>query len=229
MNIDRREFLASFPAALVGTGEMFSENLGGDKLPIIDVSAYGKFRRIRRKKTNFLIVHCTDIDYYFEFLNTFFALHTLLSHDRNAHYLIRRNGSIYKLVPDELVADHAGFSMWNGRINLNRFSIGVELEGTDKKPFTDDQYKAFRYLYRGAPDSMTNKYGIDDSSVLYHSQVAYCPSRQVHEHLGLGGRHAKAHRGRKSDPGKFFDREKAGIRVPIPADPDVRRGMLLPY
>ena len=42
----------------------------------------------------------------------------------------------------------AGVSAWKGREKCNDFSIGIELEGTDEQPFTDDQYRALVELTR---------------------------------------------------------------------------------
>ena len=57
----------------------------------------------------------------------------------SANYLIRRDGTIIKLVPELRKAYHAGKSIMNGRENCNDFTIGVELEGGTDFPYTDEQ------------------------------------------------------------------------------------------
>ena len=46
----------------------------------------------------------------------------------SCHYLINRKGKIYRMVRDNKVAWHAGKSKWGKKINLNKYSIGIELE-----------------------------------------------------------------------------------------------------
>lgn len=65
------------------------------------------------------------------------------------HYLIDRQGKIYRLVPEHRVAYHAGVSrMPDGRTDVNRFSVGVELLGHPSDTFTDAQYDALLQLLR---------------------------------------------------------------------------------
>lgn len=58
----------------------------------------------------------------------------------SAHLFIRRDGEIIQFVPFHRRAWHAGVSRWAGRERCNDFSIGVELEGDDRQPFTEQQY-----------------------------------------------------------------------------------------
>jgi hypothetical protein len=46
----------------------------------------------------------------------------------SAHYLISKQGDIVSLVDEGEQAFHAGVSFWRGRTNLNRYSIGIEIE-----------------------------------------------------------------------------------------------------
>lgn len=65
------------------------------------------------------------------------------------HYLIDRQGKTYRLVPEYRVAYHAGVSrMPDGRSDVNRFSVGVELLGHPSDTFTDAQYEALERLIR---------------------------------------------------------------------------------
>ena len=96
----------------------------------------------------------------------------------SAHFLVRRDGSVVQYVPTELRAWHAGVSAWKGRERCNDFSIGIELEGADDVPFSEDQYEALEALAR----ALEARYGRLDYAG--HSDIAP---------------------GRKTDPGPWFE------------------------
>ena len=100
-------------------------------------------------------------------------LKTLVS----AHFLIKRTGELIQFVSCLNKAWHAGQSSWNRRANCNDFSIGIELEGSDKKEFTEIQYENLNALL----EVLCQHYPIQD--VVGHSDIA--PAR-------------------KTDPGPFF-------------------------
>jgi len=58
----------------------------------------------------------------------------------SSHLLIRRDGEVIQFVPFERRAWHAGVSRFQDRSCCNDFSIGIELEGSDEIPFTEQQY-----------------------------------------------------------------------------------------
>ena len=45
----------------------------------------------------------------------------------SCHYLINRKGVVTQMVNDRNVAWHAGKSQWKNFINLNNYSLGIEL------------------------------------------------------------------------------------------------------
>ena len=67
----------------------------------------------------------------------------LAKYQVSAHYLIGQNqGEAWQLVPYNQIAWHAGESVWNGRPNVNNFSLGVELVGSQQLGiYTDWQYE----------------------------------------------------------------------------------------
>ncbi|MCX6765783.1 MAG: N-acetylmuramoyl-L-alanine amidase [Candidatus Moranbacteria bacterium] len=94
-----------------------------------------------------------------------------------SHYLIDRQGNIYRLVSENNIAYHAGESkVPDGRTDVNNFSIGIELMNKESGKFTDDQYDSLNYLLRYLRSKYKIKY------VLGHNQIAS---------------------GRKSDPWNF--------------------------
>lgn len=90
----------------------------------------------------------------------------------SAHYLIDRQGGIYRLVEDKNVAYHAGVSkMPDGRRNVNDFSIGIELMNTKTGEFTAAEYAAVNALISHLKKQHPIK------SVVGHSDIA--PERKT--------------------------------------------------
>ena len=104
----------------------------------------------------------------------------------SAHFLIRRDGALLQFVDCARRAWHAGESSWRGRARCNDFSIGIELEGTDTRPYTAAQYRALGRLAR----ALMCRYSIVD--IAGHSDVAP---------------------GRKTDPGPAFDWKRFARRI----------------
>ncbi len=130
----------------------------------------------------------------------------------HAHYVIARSGRVYRTLDKRYEADHAGLSMWNGRTGISKVSIGIELVGYHYTPITKQQYRSVGLLI----DILQSIYGLDDSAVLTHSQVAFGgPNRWIR----------KPHRGRKRCA-KNFDRSNAGLAPTWTFDPDVKAGRL---
>ena len=89
-----------------------------------------------------------------------------------AHYLIDRKGGVYQLVEDKNIAYHAGISsVPDGRMNVNFFSIGIELMNTKEDEYTSKQYKSLKELI----DYLESKYSI--KYTLGHDDVA--PGRKT--------------------------------------------------
>ncbi|MBM5811815.1 MAG: 1,6-anhydro-N-acetylmuramyl-L-alanine amidase AmpD [Gammaproteobacteria bacterium] len=99
----------------------------------------------------------------------------------SAHLLIGRDGRLTQYVPFEARAWHAGRSSWGGREECNDFSIGIELEGTDDRPYTARQYRAL-------------------ARVIAALQRCY----PLLASGGIAG-HRDIAPGRRSDPGPAFD------------------------
>lgn len=62
----------------------------------------------------------------------------------SAHYIVDRDGSIVRSVPDAQRAWHAGKSVFQGRGDVNTFSIGIEIcnVGDGIEPYPEAQVKA---------------------------------------------------------------------------------------
>tara|TARA_Y100001954_G_C15615910_1_gene505243 strand:- start:33 stop:767 length:735 start_codon:yes stop_codon:yes gene_type:complete len=95
----------------------------------------------------------------------------------SSHYLINRKGQITKMVNELKTAWHAGKSRWKNFTNLNRYSIGIELENKGYEfgyqKFSNIQIKSLIRLCK----SLKKKYKIKDEHFLGHSDIA--PLRKV--------------------------------------------------
>ena len=109
----------------------------------------------------------------------------------SSHVLISRDGSLTQYVPFDRRAWHAGESNFAGRDACNDFSVGIELEGCDDIPYSDEQYQVL-------------------AEVVKALRQTYATLRTApivgHEHIAAG---------RKTDPGPAFnwDRLAAIIRI----------------
>lgn len=91
-----------------------------------------------------------------------------------AQYLISRDGIIYRLTPDEAVAYHAGISqMPDNRINVNDFSIGIELIQTKTESPNEAQYLALAQLVK----YLQQEYSVPSENILGHKDVS--PDRKT--------------------------------------------------
>jgi N-acetyl-anhydromuramoyl-L-alanine amidase len=96
----------------------------------------------------------------------------------SAHFLVRRDGEVVQFVPLQRRAWHAGASSWRGRERCNDFSVGVELEGCEERPYEAEQYDQLARLVR------TLRPLLQPRDIAAHSDIA--PAR-------------------KRDPGAAFD------------------------
>jgi N-acetylmuramoyl-L-alanine amidase len=178
-----------------------------------------RFKKQIRQETRFIIIHSTES-------RLPSALRTLsrgkvwrgryVTRGGHAHYLIARNGSVYRILDPKYWANHAGVSMWGGQEGLSDYSLGIELEGYHNVPFSEAQYRSLGKLLQ----ILQKRYGIEDRNVLEHYRVAYSAPNHHHQ---------SKLRGRKLDPGaENFDRLKAGLNTDSSEDPDVVAGRISP-
>lgn len=103
----------------------------------------------------------------------------------SAHLLIDRLGQVTQFVGFDKRAWHAGVSSYLGRERCNDFSIGIELEGTDHDPYSEQQYLVLARVVK----QLIHRY----------------PSLGVDRIVG----HEEIAPGRKTDPGPAFDWQRA--------------------
>ncbi|MBC3945542.1 N-acetylmuramoyl-L-alanine amidase [Erwinia persicina] len=159
-----------------------------------------------RPRVKVLVIHYTAGDFPR-------SLNTLTDRSVSAHYLLpakppKYDGQplVWRLVPESMLAWHAGESHWRGATRLNDTSIGIELENQGWhregraivwQPFPQSQMDALLPLMR----DIIQRYGILPQDVVAHSDIA--PMR-------------------KQDPGPEFPWE-AFARQGVGAWPDAAR------
>jgi N-acetylmuramoyl-L-alanine amidase len=101
----------------------------------------------------------------------------------SSHYLVEEDGRVFRLVPEERRAWHAGKSWWKGEQDVNAVSVGIEIVN----PGHEWGYRAFPDVQIdaviGLLDAIRSRWTISNDRIVGHSDVA--PNR-------------------KTDPGELF-------------------------
>ena len=138
-------------------------------MKITSLKSYNYSKKARKINIiKYLIIHYTGMQ------SLRASLSRLLSkrHQVSCHYVIDRKGKIFKMVDENRIAWHAGKSKWKQFKNLNKSSIGIELEN-----------KGHKFGYQKFPSKQINvlinlclllkkKYRIEDCNILGHSDIA---------------------------------------------------------
>ena len=101
----------------------------------------------------------------------------------SSHYLVEEDGRVFRLVPEERRAWHAGVSFWKGETDINGRSLGIEIVNPGHefgyRPFPEAQVSAVIALLA----DIRSRWTVEDGFIVGHSDVA--PDR-------------------KDDPGELF-------------------------
>ena len=140
-----------------------------------------------------------------------------LSERGECHFCVTENGSVYRIIDRDREAFHAGRSMWNGKEDVDKFSIGIECVGYHDQQMPLGQLKAIAQLVK----ELKAMYHLGDDRVVCHSHVAYgAPNRWQ----------KKRHRGRKRC-GMLFAmpsvRALLGLKTRPQVDADVKARRLV--
>lgn len=98
----------------------------------------------------------------------------------SAHYLIARDGTLFRLVDEAERAWHAGEGAWAGHDDVNSHSIGIELDNLGDCAFEEPLMTTLEALL----EDLLKRHDLPAKAVIGHSDMA--PAR-------------------KSDPGPHFD------------------------
>jgi N-acetylmuramoyl-L-alanine amidase len=150
---------------------------------------------------NMLVLHYTGMDSAGAALDRLCDAAAQVS----AHYLVDEDGTLWRLVPEDRRAFHAGISCWEGERDLNWVSLGIEIVNPGHewgyRRFPEAQMAAVEALCR----DLVARWRIPAHRIVGHSDIA--PDR-------------------KSDPGELFDwprLARAGIGVWPAPSPDLPR------
>ena len=121
----------------------------------------------------FIIIHYTGMQSEIESINR-------LKNPRykvSCHYFINRRGIVTRMVEDRNTAWHAGKSKWKQYVNLNKYSLGIELTNKGHKfgyqKFSPRQINSLIRLCK----ILKKKYSIKKENFLGHSDIA--PLRKI--------------------------------------------------
>lgn len=171
--------------------------------PVLDESVVSPHQDSR---VLFVVLHYTEVD-----LPT--SLRLLTSAQVSCHYLVSDElpTRVYRLVPEDRRAWHAGLSHWRGHAQLNASSIGIEIvnpgplktgRGSEFAPYPEHQIDAVVALVK----DIVRRHGVRPEHVVGHSDIA--PTR-------------------KTDPGPAFPWHRLAQEglVAWPRDEDVARSL----
>lgn len=148
-------------------------------LPVIDHPSPNFDERSGRRPVDMIVLHYTGMKTAAEALERLANPESKVS----AHYMIDEDGTIYRLVPEDKRAWHAGVSFWRGIRDVNARSIGIELVNPGHefgyREFPVSQIDALIALLK----DIATRHEVMPGNYVAHSDIA--PSR-------------------KEDPGELF-------------------------
>jgi len=122
----------------------------------------------KKKNIRFLIFHYTGMKKEKEAIRRLITIQS----EVGAHYFIKKNGEILRMVPDLFKAWHAGISHWGKYNFLNKYSIGIEVSNPGHQfgyvNFSKKQIKSLIKL----SGILIKKYKIKKTHILGHSDIA---------------------------------------------------------
>ena len=135
---------------------------------IINYSPNFYLKKRNSKQIKFIIFHYTGMKKEKDAINKLTSIQSQVS----SNYLVKNNGDIVILVPDQYIAWHAGKSTWKNFKSLNKNSIGIEISnpGHEHKyiNFSKKQILSILKLSK----SLMKNYNILSKNILGHSDIA---------------------------------------------------------
>ena len=133
-----------------------------------------------------------------------------------AQLVIGRDGSLTQLAPFNRIAWHAGRSLWAGRSNVNRRSIGIELDNAGKlehvgghwrssispRKYPDDQVLVANHLHDSPGTRPSGWHRYSEAQLAAAGEIAMLLVREYALKDVVG--HDDIAPGRKFDPGPAF-------------------------
>lgn len=163
----RRALRAGIAIAAAGATAFAVGRALGPRIVDLPSPNFGE-RRPAGAKVRFVVLHYTATETLAQ------ALDILRDPARevSSHYVVDRDGGVYRLVAEDKRAWHAGAGSWRGEDDVNSVSIGVEIVNAGPPdPFPERQMRAVLALCR---DLAARHPGVE---FVGHSDVA--PDRKV--------------------------------------------------
>lgn len=87
----------------------------------------------------------------------------------SCHYLVSENWDVYKMWNDTDILWHAGTSTWDGKSNMNNYSIGIEIIWPlSNWGFTDEQRESVSQLVK----ELAETHDIPSKNVIRHLDIS---------------------------------------------------------
>jgi hypothetical protein len=107
----------------------------------------------------------------------------VVQQNHSYHFLIDRFGQVFRIVPEEDVANHAGYSIWSDAsvifVNLNSSFLGIAFETQTQRGDLPSANPAQVHAARVLTEMLRNKYRIPQSSCVTHAQVSVNPDNML--------------------------------------------------
>lgn len=129
----------------------------------------------------------------------------------SAQVVVGRNGAIDQIVPFNKKAWHAGVSSYNGRNNVNDFSIGIEIDNWGwLKNGKSHAGVAVKNIFKGTRNGLSEWEAYNEVQLDAVEQViaAICSAYKITDIVG----HEDIAPGRKQDPGPALDEFKKRMK-----------------
>jgi hypothetical protein len=107
----------------------------------------------------------------------------LVQQNHSYHFLIDRFGQVFRIVPEQDIANHAGYSIWSDDsvifVNLNSSFLGVAFETQTHQGDLPSANPAQIHAARVLTEMLRNKYRILQSNCVTHAQVSVNPDNML--------------------------------------------------
>lgn len=164
------------------------------------------------------------------------AVKTLASPDvkASAHLVVGRGGEVVQMIPFDRIAWHAGVSSWNGRTNLNRFSIGIEIDNAGRLSPSGDGFVSWFGRRYERSDALEAVHRNEKTASFWHvyteEQIEACFQlcATLVEAYGIKNivGHEEIAPGRKTDPGPAFPLDRLREQLLVGRKEDVRNPLI---
>lgn len=124
------------------------------------------YEKIANRKIDTIVVHSSYNSLGGDIYDVEKIIEIYKSYGVSPHYIITREGKIYRLVDDKNIAYHAGESkVPDGRTNVNNFSIGIEMVNSKTEGPSGAQYEALKRLIKEIKSDYDIKYTLGHSDI----------------------------------------------------------------